>query len=325
MNLSLTPRCPLYDDMQRGTGYKIHTQLGKGTYGQVFSGSHVATGRPVALKRIRYNVSNEYLFLFFREIAILKSISHFAILEIQDVVCNSIDSVLVVTDLFDFDLRTFVKRTFPDRKVPLGELRPLIFQLLAGVAYLHSRKILHRDIKPQNILIKTDSRTIRIADFGLSKNNISRILSRHESIAMTHEIVTLWYRAPEVILGAPNYTHGIDLWSIGSTLSELIVGTNLFNGRSEVETLMKIFELVGTPGLESCPDCESWANFSHRFPSWDPRYALKRISKKLHDSPVSVIELVHGLMLIGSRDRLSASTAMKNEWFEGLNELMFVN
>ena len=141
----------------------------------------------------------------------------------------------------------------------------ILEQLVDAVAYLHDHRILHRDIKPQNILCEEifggEKIRIKLGDFGLAKNVIKRDFIK-SIVPMTHEIVTLWYRAPEVLLCAETYDEGVDIWSIGVVLVELMSGSNPFNGRSEFETLMKIFRLIETPRVETWPELSNMDFFS---------------------------------------------------------------
>lgn len=287
-------------------GYELERQLGKGTYGQVFSAKVKNSDQRVAMKRIACNPADECIQLLFREVSILKSLASPVIMEVTDVVVENSKTVWIVTPLFDSDLRVFVKQTFPDRKVPLDLVFNLTRQIVAGVAFCHSRHVWHRDLKPQNILIDWKSRKIRIADFGLAKCVFSRLLP--STRPLTHEIVTLWYRAPEVILGSSQYTAAIDVWSIGVIVLELYSGATQFNGRSEVETLVKIFSLVGTPTASSCPESSQWPNNSVKFPLWTTAGALGRIRSRAPDVDDQWHELVRRALDIDPRKRPCAQS-----------------
>ena len=311
------------NDLQTGPdkvigSYLLLEQLGHGTYGQVFSGKHVKTGKKFAIKKILYNVTQEFIFLHFREISILKSLKHASIIEISDVVVpSSLDSdcIYIVFPLYDSDLRMYVKTHFKDRKVPLGILKDLFVQIVSGISYCHKRKILHRDIKPPNVLVDWKSLKIKICDFGLAKSFIHRTFSNEEGVALTHEIVTLWYRAPEVLLGCQYYDYKIDVWSLGVLLLEMLWGMCPFNGRTEIETLMKIFNLVGTPNRENCPGCTEWEFWSEEYPIWKPEKALSRIKKRdlSSESSEEFLELAESMLRINPKNRIDCEDVLRHE------------
>jgi len=125
------------------------------------------------------------------------------------------------------DLKKFLDTTFKpkDKEVPLDFVKSIMYQILKGVEFLHSRKVLHRDLKPQNILIDEKLR-VKIADFGLSRTYSIPIRQ------YTKEVLTLWYRAPELILGINEYSTGIDMWSVGCIFAELFFKKPFFTGDS---------------------------------------------------------------------------------------------
>ena len=126
------------------------------------------------------------------------------------------------------------------------------------------KKIIHRDLKPQNILTEKDGEIVKVADFGLA---------RAFSIPIrpyTKEVLTLWYRAPELLLGINEYSTPVDIWSIGCIFAELVLRQPLFKGEYEIEQLFKIFHLLGTPNKDTWPDVESLPNYSKEFPKFKP-------------------------------------------------------
>jgi serine/threonine protein kinase len=302
--------------------YKPLKKLGKGTYGQVYSALDRLTEETVAIKMIVMDLENEYLFLVFREIGILKALKHFAIVPVLDVVVIDASVVWIVTPLFDSDLRMFFK-TFDRRKVPIQIASVIMFQLLSAVSYCHALHVVHRDIKPQNILIDHKSLKIKLADFGLSKSFSNRIMSLHDNLPMTREIVTLWYRAPEIILGAQLYSEAIDLWSLGVVLMEMCSGLSLFAGKSEVDTLIRIFKLVGTPTIDNCPDSGKWTNWSRLFPQWSSEDALSRIQHVDPALPTFIPEIVHGLIHINPNKRTSSECVLRHAWFDEICKEQF--
>ncbi|CAG8756698.1 2551_t:CDS:2, partial [Acaulospora morrowiae] len=136
--------------------------------------------------------------------------------------------------------------------------------------YCHSHGILHRDLKPQNLLIDS-TETLKLADFGLARVHPGRPSSGRP---LTHEVVTLWYRAPELLLGSPFYSTEVDMWSVGCIFGELLTSFALFPGESEIDQLFKIFWVLGTPNEKLWPKVDELPNYKIGFPDWR-KYPLR--------------------------------------------------
>ncbi|KAJ1497479.1 cyclin-dependent kinase 5 [Coelomomyces lativittatus] len=174
-----------------------------------------------------------------------------------------------------------------------------MFQLITGVAFCHERKVLHRDLKPQNLLINRKGE-LKLADFGLART--FGIPVRHYS----DEVVTLWYRAPDVLLGSKQYSTSIDLWSVGCIFAEVATGRPLFPGTSVSDQLLRIFKVLGTPNELNWPR-------STQLPGWKAEFPIfKSVSFELlflkFDS--DCIELLKRLLEYEPTRRLSACSAL---------------
>ena len=169
----------------------------------------------------------------------------------------------LVFEFIDHDLKkkTDYYRKVLKQPIPPQDVKTTLFQILKGIAFCHSQRIIHRDLKPQNILISSEG-DIKLADFGLAR--AFQIPTR----TLTHEVVTLWYRAPEILLGAKRYSTPIDLWSIGCIFAELCTGQALFPADSEIDMLYKIFQLLGTPSETVWSGVTSLPNWKAIFPNW---------------------------------------------------------
>ena len=139
-----------------------------------------------------------------------------------------------------------------------------MFQLLLGTAELHSKRIIHRDLKPQNILLDSQL-NVKIADFGLARTFSIPIRP------YTKQVVTLWYRAPELLLGAPEYSTPIDIWALGCIFVELVTKTPLFTGDSELDQTYRVFRILGTPTEADWPGIKSFENYKSQLPSYDKK------------------------------------------------------
>jgi len=139
-----------------------------------------------------------------------------------------------------------------------------MYQIIVAMSYCHCQRVFHRDLKPNNILLDKEKMEIRIADFGLARA-YSLPLKPY-----THEVVTLWYRAPEILLGAKEYSLGVDSWSIGCIFYELVHNKIFLAGDSEIDQIFKIFKLLGTPDKDSWPGVTEYEFWKSTFPKFNP-------------------------------------------------------
>ncbi|XP_077829053.1 cyclin-dependent kinase 3 isoform X5 [Macaca mulatta] len=183
-------------------------KIGEGTYGVVYKAKNRETGQLVALKKIRLDLEMEGVpSTAIREISLLKELKHPNIVQLLDVVHNE-RKLYLVFEFLSQDLKKYMDST-PDSELPLH-----LIKLLQGVSFCHSHRVIHRDLKPQNLLIN-ELGAIKLADFGLARAFGVPLRT------YTHEVVTLWYRAPEILLGSKFYTTAVDIWSIGCIFAEM--------------------------------------------------------------------------------------------------------
>nr|GMD53565.1 probable serine/threonine-protein kinase At1g54610 [Ipomoea batatas] len=222
--------------------YDKLSKVGQGTYSNVYKARDRNSGKIVALKKVRFDTSEpESVKFMAREIIILQKLNHPNIIKLEGVATSRMQySLYLVFDFMPSDLSTIITR--PDA-APLTEpqVKCYMQQLLSGLQHCHERGILHRDIKGSNLLIDKDGR-LKIADFGLANSFQSK-----SKKPLTSRVVTLWYRAPELLSGATDYGVGVDLWSAGCLLAEMFHGRPIMPGRNEIEQLHKIFKLCGSP------------------------------------------------------------------------------
>lgn len=231
--------------------YERVAEIGGGAYGTVYKARDRLSGQFVALKSVRVQTDQDGLPLStVREVALLKRLEQFDhpnVVKLMDV-CATLRTdqetkVTLVFEHVDQDLKTYLEKA-PPPGLPASQIQDLMRQLLCGLAFLHSNCIIHRDLKPENILV-TSRGQVKLADFGLA-----RIYSCH--MALTPVVVTLWYRAPEVLLQS-SYATPVDIWSTGCIFAEMFQRKPLFCGKSEVDQLGKIFEVIGLPAEEDWP------------------------------------------------------------------------
>lgn len=234
-------------------------KIGEGTYGTVCKAECRLTGDRVAIKKIKILPEDDGVpSTALREISLLKDLNHANVIRLHEVY-SSRKNLHLVFECLDMDLRAYLKLNGPLRDMAL---RSAAYQCFNAIAFCHGRRIMHRDLKPQNVLIDVQAMRLVLADFGLA---------RAFSVPLkvyTHEVVTLWYRAPEILLGQVKYSPSMDVWSLGCIVAEMATGQALFPGDSEIDTIFKIFRILGTPTEEVWPGVSTLQDYKHCFPKW---------------------------------------------------------
>eukprot|EP00168_Porphyra_purpurea_P000632 TRINITY_DN1072_c0_g1_i5.p1 TRINITY_DN1072_c0_g1~~TRINITY_DN1072_c0_g1_i5.p1 ORF type:complete len:271 (+),score=69.46 TRINITY_DN1072_c0_g1_i5:193-1005(+) len=187
-------------------------------------------------------------------------------------------------------------------------IQSYLFQLLNGIDHCHRHRVLHRDLKPANLLIDRRG-SLKLADFGLAR--AFGIPVRH----YTHEVVTLWYRAPEILLGAKKYSTPVDIWSIGCIFAELVTRSPLFPGDSEIDQLYKIFRALGTPTEDMWAGVSELPDFKPTFPRW-PQVSLRNTVPALDDVGLS---LLTQMLLYEPSQRITARDALNHPYFANVD------
>jgi cell division cycle 2-like len=219
----------------------------EGSYGWVSRAREVATGEIVALKKLKMDSLNDgFPVTALREIQTLKASRHRHIVHLREIVVGGTSNdVFLVMEFLEHDLKT-LQDDMAEPFLP-SEVKTLLLQLASAVEFLHDNWILHRDLKTSNILMNNRGE-IKIADFGMA-----RYFSDPPPPDMTQLVVTLWYRAPELLLGTDKYDTAIDMWSVGCIFGELLTKNPLVQGKNEVDQLSKIFSLCGIPTEDTWP------------------------------------------------------------------------
>lgn len=239
-------------------------QIGKGVYGEVTRAEHMITENVVAIKKLHYDqedvLKNGISPQTLREVALLRKLKHPNVVRMIDVMYVGLFDLRLVFDLHPTDLhKELVILKQNSQRMPIEQVRRYAANILDGLEACHGRNLLHRDLKPQNILLGDDGQ-LKIADFGLARSMVLR--------PCTTEVITLWYRCPELLLGENRYGFEVDCWSAGCVIAEMSTSRALFPGDSEIGTLFKIFQLLGTPSDTNWPEGTKLYNFKDRFPKW---------------------------------------------------------
>jgi cyclin-dependent kinase len=239
--------------------YEKLEKVGEGTYGVVYKAQDSAGGI-YALKTIRLEAEDEGIpSTAIREISLLKELQHPNIVRLHDVL-HTERKLTLVFEFLDKDLKK-VLDTHQEGFDP-NTTRTYLAQLLRGISHCHHHRILHRDLKPQNLLI-SNAGDLKLADFGLARAFGIPVRS------YTHEVVTLWYRAPDVLMGSRKYSTPVDIWSVGCIFAEMSNGSPLLPGSTDNDQLQKIFKVLGTPTEESWPSVKE-------LPQWSPDFEKKQ-------------------------------------------------
>ncbi len=277
-------------------------KVGSGTYGDVYKGKLKGSSEIIAIKKIKIDLENEGIpSTALREITILRELQHPNIIELKDVICNN-NKLYLLFEFAEYDLRKYLEE-FEHKNLEEETIKSFLYQILDALAYCHSKKIIHRDLKPQNILL-TKNLKIKIGDFGLAR--VFSIPIR----PYTKEVLTLWYRAPELLLGINEYSTPVDIWSVGCIFAELVIKKPLFKGDCEFEQIMKIYSILGTPKIEDWNEIVNLPYYSNKFPN----FSAKKI-EEIVKLDANGINLLKSMLQYDPNKRITAKQALLHPFF----------
>ena len=276
----------------------------------VFMAKERKTNEIVALKKVRMDNEKEgFPITAIREIKILQKLKHKNVVNLKEIVTSKAQkandmkgSIYLVFEYMDHDLAGLADR--PGMKFSEEQIKCYMKQLFQGLHYCHTNNILHRDIKGSNLLINNKG-ILKLADFGLARS-----YTAEGAHPLTNRVITLWYRPPELLLGARKYSPAVDMWSAGCILAELIHGRPIMPGKSEMDQLKLIFELCGTPTPENWPDCKDLPGAKVAEYKQHPR-RLREFFR--HASP-NALKLIEQLLTLDPKNRLTAEKAMDSDY-----------
>ncbi|KMZ72562.1 putative serine/threonine-protein kinase [Zostera marina] len=290
---------------RKANSFQKLNKIGQGTYSSVYKARDLETGRIVALKRVRFSSTNpESVRFMAREIIVLRRLDHVNVIKLEGLItAHSSNSLYLVLEYMEHDLAGLVGTSLIKFSEP--QVKCYMRQLLRGLEHCHSRGVLHRDIKGSNLLIDNNG-ILKLADFGLAT-----FYNPKEKRPSTNRVVTLWYRPPELLLGCIEYDVGVDLWSSGCILGEILSGKPILPGRTEVEQLHKIFRLCGSPSL----DYWQRSRYSRAAIFKSSHYYRRCIKETFKGASSTTLALLDTLLAIEPEKRGTSNSALLSEFF----------
>ncbi|WRT70370.1 uncharacterized protein IL334_007368 [Kwoniella shivajii] len=288
-----------------GEMYQLVSHVGEGTYGKVYKARNSDTGQMVALKKIRLEGEKDgFPVTAMREIKLLQGVKQANVIRLLEIMVSK-GSVHMVFEYMDHDLTGLLSH--PTLTFTPGNIKSLSHQMLSGLAYLHDRGILHRDMKGSNILLNSAGE-LKLADFGLA-----RIYSKRHRDDYTNRVITLWYRSPELLMGETVYGPEVDMWSAGCIVLEIFVTKPIFQGSDEINQLEVIYSIMGSPKESIWPGVKNlpWYELVKPKEAIESRF---KFSFEKWLSPAALV-LVEGLLHFDPSKRLSAKEAMSTSYF----------
>ncbi|GAA5825235.1 hypothetical protein JCM11251_006155 [Rhodosporidiobolus azoricus] len=281
--------------------YTKDKKVGEGTYAVVYLGKEAGTGRKVAIKKIKVGQFKDGLDMSaIREVKFLRELRHPNVIELLDVF-SSKQNLNLVLEFLTTDLEAVIR----DKALVFqqGDIKSWMLMTMKGLDFCHRNWVLHRDMKPNNLLIAADG-TLKLADFGLAREYAD------EGAKMTCQVVTRWYRSPELLLGCRSYSTGVDQWAAGCIFAELMLRVPFMAAESDMEQLNMIFSAMGTPDDGLWPGFSSLANGAtfEKKPKTDLRMLFSAASPE-------AIDLLEKLLAYDPRKRITAKDSLHHAYF----------
>jgi serine/threonine protein kinase len=224
----------------------ILNSVGSGAYGVVAAARDTTTDEVVAIKKIERAFEHQvFTKRTLRELKLLRTLKHENIINLKTILrpldTSNFDEIYCIFELMETDLASIIKSP-----QPLSEehCQFFLYQILRGLKYIHSRNVIHRDLKPRNLLVNSNC-DLKICDLGLARCDFTTL--NRQTAAMTDYVATRWYRAPEVILTWEKYTKAIDMWSVGCIFAELMGRQPIFPGIDSSNQIQLIVDILGYP------------------------------------------------------------------------------
>ncbi len=293
--------------------YEILSKVGEGSFGEVFRAKSLESGTIVALKRIRLRrVEDGIPKTLLREIKALEHIDSSYVVKIHQFFPDG-SSIIIVCEYMQSDL-SHVMRSAALLCRPLrhAEIKSIMQMILKGIAAVHDAQIMHRDVKPANLLFSTAG-VLKLGDFGLARvHQTTTLETQHLPADYSHEVATRWYRAPELLFGARRYGNEVDLWAVGCIFAELFTFSPLLPGENDIDQLYRVLRVLGTPDVHSWPELSELPDYNKIvFPTLPP-VPLHEI---LPDVPADALALIQKFLVYRPQQRITAAQALLDPYF----------
>jgi len=292
---------------------KLH-KIDEGTYGVVYKARDKITGDIVALKQVKLiNQKEGFPVTALREINVLLSLQHPNIVNVREmVVGNNHDKIFMVMDFMEHDLKGLMMTM--KQPFTASEVKRLMLDLTSAIEYCHEHWVLHRDLKTSNLLLSNEG-IVALCDFGLARKYGDPLKE------YTQLVVTLWYRAPELLLGSKIYGAGIDMWSLGCIFAELVLQAPLLPGKGELDQIDKIFKLLGVPTESSWPGVSELPHMRKVNFKPQPFNHLKEKFRRGHSFTSETalsdagLDLLTSMLCLDPNKRITAKDALAHAYF----------
>ncbi|KAM5163133.1 serine/threonine-protein kinase ICK [Mantella aurantiaca] len=282
--------------------YTTIKQLGDGTYGSVLLARSTESGELIAVKKMKRKFYSWEECMNLRELKSLRKLNHPNVIKLKEVIREN-DQLYFVFEYMKENLYQLMKDR--NKLFPETTIRNIMFQIFQGLAFVHKYGFFHRDLKPENLLCMGPE-LIKIADFGLARETRSRP-------PYTDYVSTRWYRAPEVLLRSTNYNSPIDVWAVGCIMAEVYTLRPLFPGSSEIDTIFKICQVLGTPKKTDWPEGYQLAtSMNFRWPQCVPNNLKTLIPNASSDG----IQIMRDMLQWDPKKRPTASKALRHPYFQ---------
>ncbi|ORX37204.1 kinase-like domain-containing protein [Kockovaella imperatae] len=279
-------------------------KVGEGTFANVYKGTEKVTGRQVAIKKIKIGEMKDGLDMTaLREVKFLQELRHPNIIELCDVFSVK-QNINLVLEFLDTDLEAIIRDK--DLIIQQADVKSWMLMTLRGLEYLHRNGVLHRDLKPNNLLISADGLT-KIADFGLARE------FGDPGQRMTCQVITRWYRPPELLWGSRHYSSSVDMWSVGTICVELVWRAPFLPGETDLDQLKRTFEMMGTPTDDEWPGHKELPDYHPT--AMHPKQPWWTIIAPLGAEGV---ECVREMLKYDPKARLTAEQALQHRFFSVL-------
>ncbi|KAI9003682.1 kinase-like domain-containing protein [Gaertneriomyces semiglobifer] len=294
--------------------YKLIRELGQGAYGIVCAAQNLETGTEVAIKKVQKVFEKSILAK--RALREIKLLRHFngheniiSMLDMDVIDPSSFTEIYLVQELMEADLHQIIRSEQP---LTDAHFQYFVYQICRGLKFIHSANVLHRDLKPGNLLVNADCE-LKICDFGLARG-----LSDTQQGFMTEYVATRWYRAPEIMLSFRNYTKAIDMWSVGCIFAELLGGKPLFKGRDYVDQLNQILSILGTPDDTTLRRIGS--ERAQLYIRSLPRMRKIPWTQLYPRAPPSALDLLEKLLTFDPAQRITVEQALAHPYLEAYHD-----